>query len=58
MSTRQPPIGVEPRVVWLEKRAIELTAAIERHIKGGQAGRKIVQDWTVELLGILEELEH
>jgi malonyl CoA-acyl carrier protein transacylase len=42
----KPPIGIMPRYVWDEKRAMELLAAIRRYVDAGLMPKK---EWVHEL---------
>ncbi len=42
----EPPIGLRPRIIWLNEREMEICEAIERFEK---AGKEIPIMWNVEL---------
>lgn len=46
MSTTLPPVGVEPRHIWVAERRRDLEAAIERYIA---ASLTVPQEWLEEL---------
>lgn len=50
----EPPIGIMPREVWLEKRLEELRSAIKRYI---EAGYYVKEDWVKEYNSLLEEVK-
>ena len=49
----KPPTGIEPRTYWLERRAKDLSAAIQRYLA---AGLPIPPEWVAEHNEILKEL--
>ena len=49
-----PPLGIQPRIYWLEERLAELDAAIKRY---RESGKLPPIDWTNERFAIAKELE-
>lgn len=49
----KPPIGLRPRVVWLNEREMELLEAMDRYEK---AGKEIPVMWGMELAWITAQM--
>lgn len=47
-----PPLGVMPRWLWEERRIMELSRAINRHIENDRLmmHRALIEEWTKEML--------
>ena len=50
---KKPPLGLRPRIIWLNEREIELLEAMERYEK---AGKEIPETWNMELAGIMAQM--
>ncbi len=58
-KTQKPPLGVVPRIFWLQDRAEELSSAIAGHVKRGYFGGgylRTLKDWSKELIDTLEKI--
>lgn len=53
-EVKQPPLGIMPRWRWLELRAMELQAAINRYM---EAKVKVPEEWLDEKVDLCEELD-
>lgn len=49
----KPPIGLRPRIIWLNEREMELLEAMERYEK---AGKEIPEMWNMELAWIMAQM--
>lgn len=49
----KPPLGLRPRIIWLNEREIELLEAMERYEK---AGKEIPEMWSMELAWIMAQM--
>lgn len=49
----KPPIGLRPRIIWLNEREMELLEAMERYEK---AGKEIPILWGVELAWVRAQM--
>ncbi len=53
----KPPIGIEPKWSWLEKRCRQLVGAINRYQESGNIyNEKVCLEWVIELKEVLEQL--
>ena len=52
-KNEKPPIGLRPRIIWLNEREIELLEAMERYEK---AGKEIPETWNMELAWITAQM--
>ena len=50
---KKPPLGLRPRIIWLNEREIELLEAMERYEK---AGKEIPETWNMELAWIMAQM--
>ena len=50
---KKPPLGLRPRIIWLNEREIELLEAMERYEK---AGKEIPEMWSMELAWIMAQM--
>ena len=51
----KPPIGIMPRYRWLELRAHELAAAIQRYTEHGDSAQAL--EWSHELTWVLSQIK-
>ena len=51
----KPPLGVMPKIIWIEKRICELTRAIDEYCQIGEYST--VKKWVKELDELLEKRE-
>lgn len=49
----KPPIGLRPRIIWLNEREMEITEAIERY---QEAGKEVPEVWRMELAWIMAQM--
>ena len=49
----KPPLGLRPRIIWLNEREMELLEAMERYEK---AGKEIPEMWGMELAWITAQM--
>ena len=49
----KPPLGLRPRMVWLNEREMEIVEAMERYEK---AGKEIPEKWQFELSWVMAEM--
>lgn len=49
----KPPIGLRPRIIWLNEREIEILEAMDRYEK---AGKEIPVMWGMELAWITAQM--
>ena len=54
-SLAKPPLGVMPRIIWLQKRADEIVRAIHEYMRDGRYGP--VESWLRELLLLVCEIK-
>ena len=52
-KNEKPPIGLRPRIIWLNEREMEITEAMERYEK---AGKEIPEMWGMELAWITAQM--
>lgn len=52
-KNEKPPIGLRPRIIWLNEREMELMEAMERYEK---AGKEIPEMWGMELAWITAQM--
>ena len=50
---KKPPLGLRPRIIWLNEREIELLEAMDRYEK---AGKEIPVMWGMELAWITAQM--
>lgn len=49
----KPPIGLRPRIIWLNEREMEITEAIERY---QEVGKEVPEVWRMELAWIMAQM--
>lgn len=52
-KNKKPPIGLRPRIIWLNEREMEITEAIERY---QEAGKEVPEVWRMELAWIMAQM--
>lgn len=50
---KKPPIGLRPRIIWLNERAMEITEAIERY---QEVGKEVPERWNIELAWVMAQM--
>ena len=53
----KPPLGIEPRNIWVESRIVNLAAAICRYVGAGKVDNPVVLEWAEDIVDLIKAHE-
>ena len=53
----KPPLGIEPRNIWVESRIVNLAEAICRYVGAGNVDNPVVLEWAEDIVDLIKAHE-